>query len=457
MKLKKRALLALLVLPGAALFAQEALTLTADDAVDYALKNSHQLQSGAIDLEIKKRASDTSWNVFLPTAQVSGTLSRANEVADTMGAMMSGLAPLFQAMQIPIPASAAVEESDRWRAVGGISLSFTFSAAMLESMKASRQSYEAGRITWEQTLKQTERDVRKMFYSLLLMQESLKLQEVSLGSAKTRAEQAEINYRNGRVPQLSLLQAQVAYENQKPQVLKLQQTVDNSLSTFAFLLGMGAGTKIRLEGKIEPAYYDLDAASLIQDNLNSRLDLQSLNWNIAIMNTQLKAINLQSVTPALQLSWNYQPVAAMTALKDGADDPWSDNGGLSLTLAWNLTNLLPWSTQRQQAKDLQANIAKLGLSMGMLTDQARNEITSLVNSLDLSRSQLAAMQANIDLAQRAYDMTAASYRNGTTELLDLRDAENSLNQAKLGLLNEQFTYLSGVLDLEYALNTKLGK
>jgi outer membrane protein TolC len=294
-----------------------------------------------------------------------------------------------------------------------------------------------------------------MFYSLLLMQENLKLQETSLESAKSRAEQAEINYRNGRVPQLSLLQAQVAYENQKPQVLKMRQAADQNLDTFAFLLGMPPGTEIALEGAIEPEYYDLNAGRLIQDNLNSRLDLRSLNQNLVGLNTQLKALNLQSYTPALQLSWNYQPVAGFTALKDGADDPWSDQGSLSLTLAWNLTNLLPWSTQRQQAKDLQANIEKLHLGAATLTDQATNEIIALVNSLDLSRSQLAAMEANIDLAQRAYDMTAASYRNGTTELLDLRDAENSLNQAKLGLLNEQFTYLSGVLDLEYALNTKL--
>ena len=52
-------------------------------------------------------------------------------------------------------------------------------------------------------------------------------------------------------------------------------------------------------------------------------------------------------------------------------------------------------------------------------------------------------------------MTLASYRNGTSELLDLRDAEDQLNQAKLGLANEKYNYLSGLLDLEYMLNTNL--
>ena len=68
-----------------ALFAQEqkkeseTVILTIDEAVDYALKNSRTLKSNDIDLEIKKRASSVSWNVFLPTVQATGTMSRSND------------------------------------------------------------------------------------------------------------------------------------------------------------------------------------------------------------------------------------------------------------------------------------------------------------------------------------------------------------------------------------------
>jgi outer membrane protein TolC len=48
-----------------------------------------------------------------------------------------------------------------------------------------------------------------------------------------------------------------------------------------------------------------------------------------------------------------------------------------------------------------------------------------------------------------------AYKSGTKELLDVRDAESQMNQAELGLLNEKYTYLSALLDLEYAVNTKL--
>ena len=65
------------------------------------------------------------------------------------------------------------------------------------------------------------------------------------------------------------------------------------------------------------------------------------------------------------------------------------------------------------------------------------------------------MQRSVQLAQRAYDMTYRAYRNGTTELLDLRDAEESLNKAKLGLVNQKFNYMTALLDLENTLNADL--
>ncbi|MBP5447537.1 MAG: TolC family protein, partial [Treponema sp.] len=62
-------------------FAQEqeqekVMTLTVDKAVELAKENSRTLKSAQIDLEMKKRASTYSWNVFLPNVQASFTAAR---------------------------------------------------------------------------------------------------------------------------------------------------------------------------------------------------------------------------------------------------------------------------------------------------------------------------------------------------------------------------------------------
>ena len=134
-----------------------------------------------------------------------------------------------------------------------------------------------------------------------------------------------------------------------------------------------------------------------------------------------------------------------------------DNGSFSVTLAWKLSDMLPWSKNRQQAKDLKANIQKLELSLQDVRENQRMKIQEAVDNLKMCREQIQSMQRNVTLAQRSYNMSATAYMNGTRELLDLRDAENQLNQAKLGLANQKFNYISSLLDLETLLGIELKK
>ena len=448
---------ALLLVLGAAsagfLFSQDTvsaetniITLTVDQAVDYANQNSKTLKSSAIDLEMKKRANDYKWNQLLPSVNVSATMSRSNEYTDTMGAFMSQINPMYQAPE--------VVESDHWRAVGNVGISWNFSFALVDGLRLIRKQYEAGQITWDQTLRQNELQVRKLFYGLLLQQEGLALQQQSLENARLRAQQAQVNYRNGLIPELALLQAQVAYENQRPSILKQEQAMKQQLDLFGFLLGVPAGTEIVLEGEINPSFIDLDTDELISLYAQNHPDILSLQKNLEILNLNLSVQNMQAYTPSLSLSWGFQPVVA--DISSNWIDTYMDDGAFSATLAWNLTNLLPFSANRQAAKDIKDNIRKLELSLETLVEKTELDIRTQVDALAQSQAAIEASAGNIQLAQRSYDMTLVAYRNGTVELLDVRDAENQLNQAKLGLANEKFNYLSGLMDLEYTLNTKLG-
>ena len=458
---RSAALLFILIVASAGfLFAQDttaddgnSITLTVDQAVEYANQNSKTLKSSAIDLEMKKRANDYKWNQLLPSVNLSATMSRSNEYTDPTAAIGEMLNLLMQAMgQSGFPAS-EVTESDHWTAVGNIGISWNFSFALIDGFRLIKKQYEAGQITWDQTARQNELQIRKLFYGLLLQQEGLTLQQRSLENARLRAQQAQVNYRNGLIPELALLQAQVAYENQRPSIMKQEQAMKQQLDLFGFLLGLPAGTSITLEGAIEPTFVELDTDQLISLYAQNHPDVLSLQKNLEILNLNLSIQNMQSYTPALALSWGFQPVVA--DITSNWLDTYMDKGAFSVTLAWNLTNLLPFSANRQAARDTKDNIRKLELSLETLIEKTELDIRTQVDALAQSRAAIEASAGNIQLAQRSYDMTLVAYRNGTTELLDLRDAENQLNQAKLGLATEKFNYLSGLMDLEYTLNTKL--
>ena len=254
-----------------------------------------------------------------------------------------------------------------------------------------------------------------------------------------------------------MLQAQVSYENKRPEVEQADRLLRQQLDTFAFIIGLPVGTSIVLDGSIEPEYVDVDVDTLIQKYSASSLDIKNLDATISSLKDNLSAINLSSYTPALALNYSLQP-----ALIYGLDfdrytdaDNWNDSNSFSITLAWNLTNLLPWSSNRQNAKNIESNLKKLELSREMAVENQKVEVRKAVDTLTQARQQIDAMGRNIKLAQRSYEMTMRSFRNGTTELLDVRDAESQLDQAKLGLANQKFNYISALLDLEKTLNINL--
>lgn len=430
---------------------KEKVVLSIEEAVNYALEHSLTLKSNDIDLEMQKRANSTSWNVFLPTVQASGTMSRSTEMQ-----------PSALAAIIPVPTDFEKEE-DRWKAVGNVGLSWAFSPAMIANIKMAKINYETGKITLEQSQKETVLNIKKLYYGIVLQQEALKIQKTSLESARQRMNQAEANFKNGLVPEISLLQTQVNYENTKPSVESAEQALIQSIDTLAFLIGMPVGTNIELSSSIEPVYIDVETEDLLSKYAENDLNIRALKGQIEAAKFGLKALGLKTWVPALALNYSWQPVyvgeeGAFHFYKGiGKDKDWYDSGSLSLTLAWNLTDMLPWSSNQQQIKDTRAQVAKAKLGLEIMKENQKVQVRKAVDTLVQTKNQIENMNRSVQLAQKAYDMQYKSYRNGTTELLDLRDAENSLNQAKLGQLQQKMSYINAVMDLENILNVTLTK
>ena len=445
--------------------------LSIDEAVDYALQHSRTLKSSDIDLELKERASKYSWNVFLPNVQVSGTMSRTSEYSPSNYASSQAFGSIFSASKDPALLAAGAKllntptdfekEEDRWKTLGTVSASWTFTPAYIAQIKIAKAQYEAGKITWEQNQRETITNIKKLYYGLLLQQESLKIKKTTLENARQRMNQAQTNFRNGSIPEIQYLQTQVNYENTKPDVDSAEQALIQQIDMLAFMIGMPVGTKIELTSSIEPTYVDVETEDLLAKYAQNDLQIQSLEKSKLAAKLGMTALDMTTWLPALSLNYSYQPVysgseGAWHFYKDlGKDDKWFDAGSFSATLVWNLTNMLPWSSNRQKIKDTKQQVAQLEITIETLKENQKVQVRKAVDTLHQAREQIDAMERNVTLAQRAYDMTARSYRNGTTELLDLRDAETSLNQAKLGQINQKFQYISALMDLENTLNVSL--
>lgn len=479
---KKILSLFILLLLGASFFSQEEkseskdvepiLSLTVEDAVSYALENSKSLKSSAIELEIKKRAADNSWNILLPSLSASGTLARtsSNSTYTSIASSVTTAARISQLengkvlpsyMYDSVVSSAGYDDTEdlHWALVANAKAQWNFNLAMIDSIKIAKKQYETGLITWEQASRETEVNIRKLFYGLLVQQESVNIQKTSMENAEARWKQAERQYSNGSVPRLQMLNARVTYENKRPDLLSAEQGLKQNKEMFVFLLGLPYGREIELVGGLEFSYKELDADKLFQKYVDRNNEIQNLLKNKEILEYSIRAKKLSTFTPSLSLGWSYQPTLYAGGSWNSSDiGPFqsNDGGNLSFTLVYsNLFDMLPCSANMQAIKDLKQQYNQVLLGLEQLYQNSEIEIHKLCDKIAVAKANIEAMENNVSLAQEAYESTLKAYNAGQTERLELQDSEESLNKAKLGLMSQKNEYISSLLDLETKLNITL--
>jgi outer membrane protein TolC len=422
--------------------------LTVEEAVTLAIKNNLSLESAGLTLGKTKRQSDLFWNQFLPTVGANGTLTRANSTTTTTYSETLGK---------PVETKNALPGGTLRAA---LSVQWTFNTALFQGIKTLKDQYAAGQVGYAKAKIQLEQNIRKIYLQLLLLGENLKVQEANLELADQRVRMASTNYRAGLSAELTMLQSQVNRDNLIPQVDQIRDTIKVQESNLAMLLGLPYDTDFELDSvEIGNFNIPLEVQELISKAASSKPDITQLRSQIVAQKSALRAQQLMKWTPNLSIGWGLAPAYLRDPLKNewGNGDYWADNSGaLSLTLSWSLNPLLPFTTDGNSLRDLKDDLKISELGLAQLIRAEEVNIYTTVFTLSQARDSAAAQQKTADLAQRTFDLTSQAYRAGLQDLLEVENAQNQLNQAKLGVLQKQFDFLSGVIDLEYSLGVPFG-
>jgi outer membrane protein TolC len=471
-------LTAIFVLLCTNVFAQhQPMRLTAGDAVDMAIRNNLTLETSRVSVETKRRASALSWNQFIPSVTVAGSLLRDNEQGSTT---IAGLAPvewdsrfgLFGLSQsdfeLSTPAGTFYNwvmpysqtiNLPQWHVAGTIQASLTISAAMFEGMKLLRLDYEGGLISYEKAKAQLERDVRKLYHSILLMQENVALLQGSFANMERQVEIARANYNAGLAPELTMLQAQVGMENMRPTIYQTENGLKLLMAQFAMFLGLDYDTPFELVSIESGAdFIPLDIAELISGAATGRPEIQELRQNILLLESRRRA-QLLTLAPALSLSWSGASLFTKDPWNDpwfNSSDDWRNSGSLTISLGWRLNSLIPFSTDFQAIRNTEDQIRTANIGLAQLVRGTEVEIYNTVLSLERIRTSLEALQQTVSLAERSYRLTEQAYQAGLQDYFQVQNAQQSLSQARVQLLEQQFNYLNGLIDLEYSIGVPFG-
>jgi len=418
---------------------REPIRIAPDEAVELAIRNNLGLEAARINAGTARRASNLAWNRFVPSVDAGGALFRLNSTAG-----------MFYDLSTQNP---------QWGMSGSLSATLSINLAMFAEINRLRLDYESGLVSYVNARAQLERDIRKAYHNILLLQENIALLHGSLENAERQVQIAQANFNVGITSELSLLQAQVARENLRPIIDQAENALSLLMMQFSLLLGLPHTIFELAPVAADMAPFPLNMAELISRAAANQPDVRALRQDILIMNSIKRSSRLRLLTPTVSLGWNADPAFAGDPLEGGLfdGDRWNQQqGAFSVSLGFRLNGLLPFGEERQSIRSLEDQMRIANIGLAQMIRGTEIEIHNLVLALERIRLSAEAQNQTVALAQRSFELTEQAYRAGMADFFQVQNAEASLRQARVQLHEQQFYYLNGILDLEYALGIPFG-
>jgi len=442
--------------------------LTVDDAVKQA--REHNLGMAVEDLKLaqKKDEKNFSYNRLYPTADVSSTVLRLNQLNlnqwEQLWPMIhNGTADALGYSDFSALSSQLSDEGNHWLLSLGVKVQWILNPAVFRGIAQTLIDYDNAVLTREAAAAKLDRDVRKAFYQLLALHSATDVFQSQLSVAADRYRVAKANADAGLGSEIAALQAQVAFENRKPALADQVINETNAQSGFKLLLNVPEATDLNLEGSLDvdpevvKALRGIDVEALVRRYLEGRWDVSSAKGSARSLQN-IAALQADSLWPTFILGWSADP--AVQAPFNGST--WSDpslskynwaqtNGALSMTLDWKLDSFVPGSTTGVEitGRQRQAEQARLGVEQARRAGE--NEIRTLVGRLRKSAQSLDGLALALTLAEKSAKLTENAYQAGTQSLTDAQDADLQFQTARLQYLNEELALQSTLADLDYAL------
>lgn len=425
----------LMICPVSAESAADSIVLNISTSINMALNQNRTIQLKALETESDKVAYDNRMGSLIPTIKASTGVEYSNIA-------VSGLTD---------PDSTYGEDPLGFNAA--LSFSLSLDRKLKYDMEETRIDYEAGRIGYNTAQKQLVLDVEKKFYYLLTLRSEIEILEKNQELAEKRYGQTQRNYENGFATDLAVLQARVTASSYQPALSKARSDLDMETRNFLILLGLDPATRVKLNGDLSRPEFHPDRKELLESYPSGRQDIQEQMIDIESLKNDYNITRTSAFSPSLAISGSWS--TSVDSPFEGSNwesDNWSDSGKIGLTLSVPLDPYIRGSEDQTDISQDLLDIKEAEITLALLMDTARVEIMNLTQQISTALEILKQSSLNRALAKKSYELSEASYNLGAVERLDVEDAQQAYLSAGQEYLDSQYQYLSGLIELRYALN-----
>jgi outer membrane protein TolC len=427
--------------------AQENITLSMQQAIDYALKNSYESINADRDVAIAKKKKWETTTIGLP--EVSAKIDYQNWIkqqvsllpAEFFGGNPGEFEEISFGTKHSMNATATLNQ-------------LIFDGSYLVGLQSAKTYLKISENAKEKTELGIREAVINAYGNVLLSEESILIIEKNINTLEKNLEETNQIFLNGFIEEENVEQLKITLSSVKSQLSKTKNLKKIAYKMLNITLGLDINASVLLTDTLE---------NLAKENIN----LELLSSNLTVEN-HIDFKIAKNTERANELFVKLEQSKALPTLKSYVnfgyagfgqnfdfmkkDQKWFDSSLLGVSLEIPIFSSLARSSRTQQAKieleKAKTNLTETEQKLFLLLESAKTNYNFSIEEYETSKQNLA-------LAERIENKQEIKFFEGISTSFDLLEAQRQLYTMQQNYLQAMLNVIANKATLDNALNTPI--
>lgn len=453
---------------------QQTQSFTLEQCIDYAVKNSVNMQNILIEEQIAQSRVKETVGIGLP--QISGNVNATTnpQLPRFFGTKQrlfgfSGQTD-YNTFLPGVGDNDVVAAQNFFQLKNSLSAAVTvnqllFNGSYLVGLKASSTYKELATRTTAQTKEQTIEQVTKAFYAVLINRERIKLFDNNISRVDSLLKNTSALNKNGFAESIDVDRIQVSLNNLTTEKANFERLQTLSLEALKFQMNYPIDQPLDVTGDISEININIVLDDYLKDwNYKNRPDYQVLETSRKLQALNVKnkyAAGMPVLSASASLGYSKQALEFGDLFSSARDFPEQNGIGpgkmypyssIGVNLSIPIFSGLQRSHQLQQEK---LKLQKIDNSYRQVKSGIDFQIKQAVTSYQNNMQSLESQQKNMTLADKVARVTKIKYQQGIGSNIEVVDAESSLKESQINYYNALYNALVAKTDLDKAFGKLL--
>ena len=323
-----------------------------------------------------------------------------------------------------------------------------YNQSLLIATKVAKTSRDLSALQTQKTKEDVAYNVSATYYNLQTTAQQIAFLQKNLASTERLIQITDLLRQNKLAKGIDVDRLQLSKTSSQTQIESLQATYNQLLNTLKFLTGTPQSDSLSVRTAIDESVPVTPA----NEYTINRTDLQLLDRQ-----KDLNGLEQRNIKAGFAPTVSAYGTANSTVYAIGGDNSYIKNVPgywLGIQLNWNLFDGLARKAKMSQKR---IEDQKLDVQLRQTRESISMDIANSRNQFLVQQQNLTTNRGQVTLAEKVYTQTQLQFKEGTVDITDVVQAENSLRDAQNNFLNTLVSLRTAELDWKKATGSLISR